>query len=988
MKEKESNKTITLFKWIWHSYLKTAIIPLVLVEFVFIGIYFVTNNWSQKETVSFLRQEVQFELSQFAEQEGKVIQQQLNSINNSTELYRQQMARVLATPAELKPEDAERLKYSPEGVYYTSHDKKEGGAAVFYSGILPIGEAERKKAARALTAEKLMIDIKTSQPLAASLYLNTFDSLNVIYPYFDVISQYPPLMDIPSYNFYYEADAAHNPNREVRWTDAYLDPAGHGWMASAIAPVYNGDLLEGVVGIDVTISTITEHILNMNVPWQGYGILVGKDGKILALPEKGEGEWGLTELTKHHYSEAIKKDTFKPEEFNIYKRNNLSELAENVYIQKNGFTDALIGEESKVVSWATVPQTGWKLLVIVDNDDIYANVNAMRSKLYNIGTFMIAGLILFYCIFFLILFRKSYSMSRRISEPLMVINKIVRNIGKGEYYQQNPDLYVQELQDTALNLVKTGESLGMANQDLIETQEELRKREADLQALVNSIDDVIIEVDDNGNCVNSWFQDEELLPLSFMGKSIASLDEIIDGSMYQVFMSIIKRVIETEKTEKVEYVTQTHKGLRTFQVSISLITKESRLVAICARDITERIEMERKIIASKEEAEKASKAKSEFLSSMSHELRTPLNSILGFAQLLKIDIANPMTDSQGENVEEIIKAGKHLLVLINEILDLAKIESGKILVSLEIVNIQENIEEVISLVRLLAERQNVKILPVSFTCTNKYVKADHTRLKQVILNIMTNAIKYNKEGGYVEIHCESLDESVRINISDTGRGIPDNEIEAIFEPFYRLHASDSYHEGTGIGLTVAKQLVELMGGSIGVESKLGEGSNFWFDLPRANENEYFADMKYEKPEERTNIEIKDAGPKDLQGEHKILYVEDNPANLDLAKRIFMDSPLIKLSYAKDGISGIELALKERFELIILDINLPDIDGYEVLKRLKKHAETKDIPVMALTANAMPQDISKGKAAGFVEYITKPIDIEKFKCIVNKYLIKS
>lgn len=723
----------------------------------------------------------------------------------------------------------------------------------------------------------------------------------------------------------------------------------------------------------------------MNVPWLGYGILVGKDGKILALPEKGEGEWGLTELTQHHYSEAIKKDTFKPEQFNIYKRDGLAELAIQVNNNNNGFADAMIGEESKVISWATVPQTGWKLLVIVDNDDVYAKVNEMRSKLFNIGTFMIAGLIFFYSAFFLILFKKSYSMSRRISEPLMEINKIVRNIGKGEYYQQSPDLYVQELQDTALNLVKTGENLGMANQDLIETQEELKKREADLQALVNSIDDVIIEVDDNGNCVNSWFQDKELLPMRFKGKSFARLDEIIDSSMYQVFMSIIKRVIETEKTEKVEYVVQTRKGLRTFQVSISLITKDSGLVAICARDITERIDMERKIIASKEEAEKASKAKSEFLSSMSHELRTPLNSILGFAQLLKIDIANPLTDSQGENVEEIIKAGKHLLVLINEILDLAKIESGKVLVSVEPVDIQENIEEVISLVRPLTERQNIKIVPVSFTCTNKYVKADHTRLKQVILNILTNAIKYNKEGGYVEIGCESLDETIRINISDTGRGIPDTEIGAIFDPFYRLHASDSYHEGTGIGLTVAKQLMELMGGSIGVESKLGEGSKFWLDLPRADANEYFTDMKYEKPEERTNIEIKDAGPKDLQGEHKILYVEDNPANLDLVKRIFMDSPLIKLSYAKDGISGIELALKERFELIILDINLPDIDGYEVLKRLKKHAETKNIPIIALTANAMPQDIGKGKEAGFMDYITKPIDIERFKRVVKSYL---
>ncbi|PKM90168.1 MAG: histidine kinase [Firmicutes bacterium HGW-Firmicutes-12] len=965
MNRAEPKNATTLFKWIWHSYLKTALIPLILVELVFIGIYFVTNNWSQNEMVGFLREEVQMELSQIAEQEGNVIEQQITSITNATELYRQQTARALQTPAKLAPEDVVRLAYSPEGVYYTTRDKVKDGVAIFYSGFVPIGETEREKVACVLTTEELMIDIQKSQPLAASIYLNTFDSLNIIYPYFDVISQYAPLMDIPSYNFYYEADAKNNPQKVVKWTDAYLDPAGHGWMASAIAPVYNGDFLEGVVGIDVTVSTITNQVLNLNIPWQGYGVLVGKDGTILALPEKGEGEWGLTELTDHHYNEAILKDTFKPEQFNLYKRNEISELAQKVATNNNGFSDVLIGQNDKVVSWTTVPETGWKLLLIVNEENIYSRVNEMSSKLFKIGSFMIAGLVFFYCIFLLILFKKSRIMSLNISEPLLKINQIVQKIGAGDYYQNISDLDVVELQETALKLIKMGEKLGNTNQELIDIQEELKKRGADLQALVNSIDDVIMKVNEQGECLNIWAKDEELLEASFKKKNMAN-----------IYIGIIKRVIETGETEKIEYVLQTPKGLRTFQARISLISNATRTVSISARDITERIEMEKSLIAAKDEAEKASNAKSEFLSSMSHELRTPLNSVLGFAQILKVDPTAPLNESQSESVEEIIKAGKHLLILINEVLDMAKIESGKMSVSLEPVLIKPIIDETIALIKPLAKLHNVEIIPLASECVGKYVKADSTRFKQVILNLISNAVKYNKDMGRVKINCEQIGGVVRINFVDTGIGIPDTELEAIFDPFYRLDAAESYREGTGIGLTVAKQLIELMGGSIGVESKVGEGSHFWIELPHVENKKCFDHASYEFFEDKNNkerIRVK-----------KVLYVEDNPANRNLVHRIIKDYKSVEVYFAENGRTSLELVSKEKFDLIILDINLPDTDGYELLQHLKMLPETKDIPVIALTANAMSRDIIRGKEAGFEEYMTKPIDIEKFKKVIFKY----
>lgn len=710
MEQKRPNTPIELFRWIWKSYLRTAIIPLVLVELVFIGIYFITNSWSQKEMVGLLRAEVQKELQDNAIMESAVIQEQLKSISNATETYARQTGEALQKTVLISPEDKDRLNYSMQGAYYTVRDKKEGGAAIYYSGIVSVGEKERSKVAKALTTERLMIDILHSQPLAASIYLNTYDSLNIIYPYFDVISQYTPRMDIPTYNFYYEADAAHNPERTVKWTDAYLDPAGHGWMASAIAPVYNGDFLEGVVGIDITINTITNQVLKLDIPWQGYGVLVGKDGTILALPEKGEKDWGLNELTVHHYSEAILKDTFKPEQFNLYKRAGLELLAKEVEGKESGFSNIMLNGVSQVLSWATVSDSGWKFLIIVPEKNIYAQVNEMSKKLFSIGTLMIVGLVLFYCIFVFVLYIRSRRMSSKISQPLVMINDMVKKIGSGDYFQKEPDINVKELQDSAVLLVQMGKELGAVHEKLLVTQ--------------------------------------------------------------------------------------------------------------------------KAIFLAKEEAERANLAKSEFLANMNHELRTPLNAVLGFAQLLIADISTPLEESQKQNIHEIIKAGNHLMALITEVLDLAGIETRKLKVLIEPVEIGLVVEETLALIRFLADQKNINIVMHYNECSDRFVAADRTRLKQVLLNIFSNAVKYNREDGDIVFNCEEKEGYIRLNVTDSGLGISKEEIEDIFDPFFRSSNISNIVEGAGIGLTIARHLIELMGGNIGVESKEGQGSKFWIELPR------------------------------------------------------------------------------------------------------------------------------------------------------------
>lgn len=834
MKKKGKNNHISLFKWIWHSYLKTSLIPLILVEIVFVGIYFSANNWSQKESTSFLRDEVNKELRQISLQESISIQQKLSGVENATELFRRQMSLALNAPASIDNEDSQRLKYSPEGIYYSDRDKNDGGSAIFYSGIKKIEESELSKVSKVLTLQGLMKDIKESQPLVSSLYLNTFDSLNIIYPYFDVISQYPPLMDIPKYNFYYEADKEHNPEGKVKWTDAYLDPAGHGWMASAIAPIYNNNFLEGVVGLDITIGSITNSILNMEIPWEGYGILVGKDGTILAIPPKGEEDWGLSELKDHHYSDVILKDTFKPDQFNIYKIENLTSFTSQISGNSEGLSNISLNGKHLVVSWATIPDTDWKFLTFVQEKNIYSKVDDMQGELLKIGKMMIAGLLLFYSIFFYILAMKSRKMSSEISHPLFEINSLVQRIGKGDYYQEEPDFFVRELKETAFYLINMGKHLGDTNESLLKTQIKLQKKENDLRTLIKSIDDIIIVIDEHSNLINVWSKNTDALSKIFLEDSNNSLEMILGEEGFKEYDEKLKNIIKTGKTETVEYLLETMKGLRWFQARMSLISSREKTIVVSARDITEQKEMQKSIIASKDIAEKANKAKSQFLSNMSHELRTPLNAILGFSQILQMDPATPLNDSQNDYVNEILKAGNHLLLLINQVLDLSKIESGKMTLDMEMVKIKTIMEDTITLIQPFSDKYGIQLITYPTELDDEFILVDNTRTKQVFLNLLSNAVKYSNESGNILFYCEKFKNNIRFNVIDNGCGISKENLKTIFQPFYRVYDINNNIEGTGIGLSVVKQLVELMGGNVFVESTEGTGSHFWVDIPCEN----------------------------------------------------------------------------------------------------------------------------------------------------------
>ncbi len=393
------------------------------------------------------------------------------------------------------------------------------------------------------------------------------------------------------------------------------------------------------------------------------------------------------------------------------------------------------------------------------------------------------------------------------------------------------------------------------------------------------------------------------------------------------------------------------------------------------QDVTEQVAAEQALIAARDQAEQANRAKSEFLSAMSHELRTPMNAILGFGQLMDYDAGLP--EEHRDSVREILKAGRHLLDLINEVLDLSKVEAGRVDLSLEPVEVDDVAAECLSLVGSLAERRGVRVERPG--APGQAVRADRTRLKQALLNLLSNAIKYNHEGGRVVVETRAGgDDRLQLRVRDTGPGIPPERLADLFQPFNRLGAEHSEIEGTGIGLTLTRRIVEMMGGTLEVESTPGSGSTFWIDLPR----EEPAALPGEAGEPAA---APPEPPREGERARTVLYIEDNPANLKLVAQLLGRRPGIELLTAHTPGLGIELARAHAPELVLLDINLPGLDGYQVLEALREDERLAAVPVVAVTANAMPRDIERGRAAGFAEYLTKPLDVARFEQVLDRLL---
>ncbi len=501
---------------------------------------------------------------------------------------------------------------------------------------------------------------------------------------------------------------------------------------------------------------------------------------------------------------------------------------------------------------------------------------------------------------------------------------------------------------------------------------EHKSHEALLESTLDSIEEGVLVIAADGRVIaaNHHFQKLWRIPDELMaqGQDAALLSFVLD--QLEDPEDFLRKVRHLYHSDEIHQDLLYFKDERIFaRFTRPLVTGKQWGRLWSFRDITRMRHAEIALQVAKEEAEQANQAKSDFLSRMSHEFRTPLNAIVGFSQLLDEDADGVLSPRQREFVNHIQHSSRYLLSLINEVLDLARIESGRLELSIQPLDLPPLLEECLQLAHPLAVNRQIRIHLV--TPQNWQVMADAARLKQVVLNLLSNAIKYNRNGGWVWLSCtETVTGRLRIDVADNGPGIPEESQVGIFQPFQRLGAEQSTIEGTGIGLAISKHLMEGMGGQIGFSSRPGSGSTFWIELPASLRHELPPPDAPLAPEPRRSS----ASPTPRQPK-QVLYVEDNPVNVLLMQNTLAKMPDLELKIATTGETGLSMALKAPPDLILMDIHLPGMSGYDTLKHLRQHPETRDIPVIAVSAAALSEEIERGLAAGFRRYITKPFNIQ-------------
>lgn len=519
--------------------------------------------------------------------------------------------------------------------------------------------------------------------------------------------------------------------------------------------------------------------------------------------------------------------------------------------------------------------------------------------------------------------------------------------------------------------------------DRVKVGQEILDRETRIKAILDNAVDGIITINNQGLIETCNFSTEKIFGFTsdeMIGTNFEILLPEPYAALYSGYLSHYQLTGELRALGTNIEISGRRKDDSTFPMELSVteakLADRSVYIGI-VRDISEQKLTQSNLLQAKEEAERANHAKSEFLSRMSHELRTPLNAILGFGQILDIKKLSPEGD---DSVQHILQAGWHLTKLIDEVMDIAHIESGRQNISLEPLHVHELLKSSANLMGPLAVVRKIEIITPMPTECNKYVIADRQRLKQVLLNIIANAVKYNHDSGTVELYCNEIPEGIlRISVRDTGPGIAPQDFDKAFEPFERLSAENGPIEGSGVGLAVSKTLVKAMGGTLGLDSQLGEGSTFWIEFPLIDYTTELAQPEEHKIEEHGAEQIAPA---------TVLYIEDNTANFHLVEVALSLRPQIKLIEAMQGEIGIELARHHKPDLILLDLHLPVLMGDEVLARLKSYPETQKIPVIIVSANATKGQIERLLASGAYAYLTKPLNIKELLHTIDTVLADS
>lgn len=798
-----------LAMWIWRAYSRASLIPLLGVGIVLITMYFISNNFLNHNNEEALRQQAQTEVKQLANLEAKVINQQLLSITQTTKLLQDQTAQIMTAKEPSNHDEPSRFKYSKDGVFYTPKDT--GVGTVFYSGLYPVGEPQRQKAYRSAGLDSIYIGAKQSNSLITQVYYNTYDSLIRIYPYLDVIKELPAKIDLTTYNFYYQADAQHNPQRKVVWTELYNDLAGQGWMTSAIAPVYNGNKLEGVVGVDVTIKSMAAEVINMKIPWQGFGMLMSGDGKIMGLPKHGAENWS----TAPQLENSVSKGQLTPITFNS-NQSRIKQLLQTISHQDQGILNVDLGGHY-IVAWSLIPETGWKMLITIPEDKLLHSSHSLSHRINTLTWLVVLGLFVFYLIFFIFLYYQAKKMSQLIAEPLEKLDAIVKQVSAGEPLKNAPSFNIAELDRTAQGVVTMGALVETASQTRQLAEQQLEQRNRQLQSVIDLSTDGFILTNANAEvvlvnpalCQVTGLKAKALLfkPVSQFWHALAELNADNNIALPDLIHSF-----------RLELKTPVKRILQCQIIDVNADDPNSAFKLIQLRDITQDVEL--------------NQMKSQFIATAAHELRTPLTSVLGYSELLMKDMVPQ--EMRETAFEVVVNKTKLVMSIINELLDLARIEARHGLdFNINTYFADQLVNEMLASYTVPKGRQSI----IVHTLPKLRIKVDAEKFKGVLTNLLDNAYKYSTMGE-VQLLMDDVDvggqASVAFRIKDFGIGMNEDQINHAFERFWRADNSGAI-PGTGLGLSIVNDVMRVFGGSVVIESALGVGTTVSLYLPHAFE---------------------------------------------------------------------------------------------------------------------------------------------------------
>lgn len=860
MKKKRSLKKV-----IYSEYLKTSLIPILIIELTLLLMYFAMTQYTETRTKKNLLEEARQNIEEISSREVKNINQQFLAITNLTGILQKENSRFFSDPAVFNlPSAPPKFAVAQNGVFYKTVDN--GGASLFYSTLTRIGEKEYQKALRSEAMDPLFKAVLEENSNIVGVYFNSYDSMNRYYPFLPKVYQvFTANMNIPEFNFYYLADAKHNPKRKPVWTDAYLDPAGNGWMVSCIVPIYNSkNFLEGVTGIDITIEKLVKNILNLKLPWKASAFLVDDNGVILAMPQNIENILNLRELRQQVYQSQVKKDTLKPEEFNLFKNKNPKVAAQIKEIFNSGkkLNDFYVNGKEYFLSQEIIDQTGWRMMVLVDKDVIYAPVYQLEKISSYTGILAFIFMLIFYAVFFSYLLLKSNKIADRIAYPIVDIAK------KTTEMKTNLKGVDLAQKDTEI------EEIGLLVKNFNEMTQELR----------------------------------------------------------EFYFELEKKVAE-----------------RTSQLEVA-----------------------------KEKAEMANKAKSTFLSNMSHEMRTPMNAILGYSQLMQRE--SSLSLEQREYLSIINRSGEHLLTLINDVLEIAKIEAQRIVLEPVTFDFYAMLRDLELMFRVKTDARGLQLLVSKDENVPRCMVADANKLRQILINLLGNAVKFTPKGS-IDLRAKvnrafNSQLRLRIEVEDTGIGIALEEMEKLFNHFEQTTSGKELGSGTGLGLVISREYARLMGGDITVTSQERKGSVFSLEV--------IIEAGQECDFKESDSPYRVIGLEPNQKGFRILVVDDKKENRDLLLKL-LGKVGFEVREAVNGLEGLDIFEKWQPHLIWMDIRMPVLDGMEATRRIKSTEPGKSTVVVAITASAWQEEKQSILEAGFDGFVCKPYREQEIFQIMAQHL---